>query len=411
MELYLAILKLFLVDSTLRHKFHSSVDLDFLRKHFPEVYRLFVVIEKEEGQLTGADLLALVLRHYPQSDQGLYSTLLNRILTSDANPEHVSNYLQSCRVRVEAFKTGSKFIDFAEGKTNDVVKVFQQAKDFLGVQEEPTEGFADDEFISFDLERLEKQVFSEGGLNWRLTSLNRSLGPLRRGNMGFIFARPETGKTTFLASEVTYMAQHTDRPIIWFNNEQPGDEVAYRLYSSCLGVSVATVRADKPRAQKAFYERTKGNILLKDKGHITRGDVERIVSKAKPSLILFDQLDKIQGFDADRDDLHLGAIYQWARELAKDYAPVIGVSQADGSAGGIKYLNMEHVANAKTAKQAEADWILGIGYTYGDAANIRGFSICKNKLLGGDQTVGELRHGRWETLINGDIGRYTDLAE
>lgn len=409
MELYLSILRLFCLDPNLRKKFQSSVDLDFLRKHFPEVYRLFVVIEKEEGPLTGADLQALLYRHYPQTDKGLAGELFQRLEGIKAAPEKVTNYLQSCRERTEAFRVGVELLDFAEGKSNDVEKLYQSSQSFLSVREQKI--VQEEEFVTDDLERLEKEVFSEGGLNWRLTSLNRALGPLRKGNMGFIFARPETGKTTFLASEATYMAEHSDRPIVWFNNEQPGNEVKYRLYSACLGVPVKVIRENKPRAQKAYLERTRGNILLKDKGHITRADVERIVSATKPSLIIFDQLDKIQGFDADRDDLHLGAIYQWAREIAKDYAPVIGVSQADGSAGGIKYLNMEHVANAKTAKQAEADWILGIGVSYSDGPNIRGFSICKNKLLGGDQSVPELRHGRWETLINGEIGRYSDIKE
>jgi replicative DNA helicase len=410
MELYLAILKLFVKDQELRRKYFGSVDLEWIRKHFPEVYRIYAVLEQEQGALSRADLEALLYKNYTNSDKELYDGLFNRIESMDADPNKLVEYLHSCRVKTEAGKAAFALLDYAEGKSTDLVKVYQSSQDFLTTRDEVLSE-EEDEFVSFDLDKLEKEVFSEGGLKWRLTSLNRSLGPLRKGNMGFIFARPETGKTTFLASEITFMAEQTDRPIIWFNNEQPGNEVAYRLYSSCLGVSVANVRQHKERAQKAFYERTRGNILLKDKGHITRVDVERIVRKTNPSLIIFDQLDKIQGFNADRDDLHLGAIYQWARELAKDYAPVIGVSQADGSAGGIKYLNMEHVANAKTAKQAEADWILGIGYTYGDSPNVRGFSICKNKLLGGDQTVAALRHGKWETLIDGDIGRYIDIKE
>ena len=64
-------------------------------------------------------------------------------------------------------------------------------------------------------------------------------------------------------------------------------------------------------------------------------------------------LDKIKGFNSDRDDLKLGFIYQWARELAKQYCPVIGVSQADGTGEGKKWLTMDNVSGAKTSKQAK----------------------------------------------------------
>lgn len=71
---------------------------------------------------------------------------------------------------------------------------------------------------------------------------------------------------------------------------------------------------------------------------------------------------------------------------------------------------MAHAANAKTSKQAEADWILGIGFSFNDHYNVRGLSVCKNKLLGGDESVPEMRHGQWEVLIAPEIARYVDTA-
>lgn len=73
-------------------------------------------------------------------------------------------------------------------------------------------------FVTDDLEYLKEHTVSKKGLPWRLESLNRSLGSLRGGDFGFVFARPERGKTTFLASETTYMAQFAEGDVIWFNN-------------------------------------------------------------------------------------------------------------------------------------------------------------------------------------------------
>lgn len=157
-------------------------------------------------------------------------------------------------------------------------------------------------------------------------------------------------------------------------------------------------------------QKTKGKIKLYDSSQIHRRTVEKICKQLKPSLIIFDQIDKIQGFDADREDLHLGAIYMWARELAKEYAPVIGVCQADGTGEGVKWLTMSNVANAKTAKQAEADWIVGIGKVHDNGyENVRYLHASKNKLIGDEDTDPNQRHGKREVLIKPQVARYEDI--
>jgi len=71
---------------------------------------------------------------------------------------------------------------------------------------------------------------------------------------------------------------------------------------------------------------------------------------------------------------------------------------------------MDNVSNAKTSKQAEADWILGIGKTHDPAMqDVRYFNISKNKLAGDDDSDHALRHGRAEVLIKAEIARYEDI--
>lgn len=167
---------------------------------------------------------------------------------------------------------------------------------------------------------------------------------------------------------------------------------------------------NREQSKKLYKDLTGDRVKIVDKANIYKQDVERICERMQPALIVFDQIDKVKGFNADREDLRLGSIYQWARELAKTYCPVIGVTQADGSGEGKKRLTMENVANAKTAKQAEADWILGIGkvndpgYEY-----VRTLHLSKNKLAGDECTIPELRHGTRDVIIDPIIARYEDV--
>lgn len=265
--------------------------------------------------------------------------------------------------------------------------------------------------VTNDLEVLINEIKSEQGYRWRLDCLNKSLGSLRAGDFGFIFARPETGKTTFLASECSSFLEHTEKPIIWLNNEEQGHKVMLRVYQAFFGLTLEQLMNNIKRYSHEFKERIGDRFRLFDSATIHKSNVESIVKELQPGVVIYDQIDKIKGFSSDREDLRLGSIYQWARELAKGSHAAIGVCQADGTAEGVRYLTMEHVANAKTAKQAEADWILGIGKIHDDGAeNVRYFNICKNKLMGDSDSISDLRHGKFEVLIEPRIARYKDIV-
>lgn len=203
---------------------------------------------------------------------------------------------------------------------------------------------------------------------------------------------------------------NSEGPIIWFNNEEQGAKVMLRIYQAYFGVTTAQLMASPKKYRDRFVAEVGDRFYLIDRAILTRGFVEKVINQLNPSLVVYDQLTKIKGFKADRPDLILGEIFQWARELAKGSHAAIGVSQADGTAENVRYLTMEHVANAKTAVQAEADWILGIGKVH-DMEKARFLNISKNKLLGDKDSIPDLRHGRFEVLIEPTIAQYQDVLK
>lgn len=348
---------------------------------------------------------------YPDCDRELYLGLFETLTETVLDPSVGVGILKQIKRRQQALRLSDAALKFATGYAD--LSAVHDSVTFL--EEDDDEDLDEIETVSDDLEFLLAETVQRPGLRWRLTSLNRSLGSLRKGNFGFVFARPETGKTTFLSSEITFMLaqlKEDDGPIIWFNNEQPGNEVMLRVYQGYFGVTLEQLLANPKRYAQEFQDRARGKFKLIDRANIDRAFVEKVCKRFNPSLVIFDQIDKIKGFAADREDLLLGAIYIWARELAKTYCPVIGICQADGTAGNQKWLTMEHVSNAKTSKQAEADWILGIGAVNAEGAeHTRYLNISKNKLLGDPDTMSDLRHGRFETYIEANIARYVDLVK
>lgn len=338
----------------------------------------------------------------------MYSLLFKRIREADADPSLVEGYLGKLRESTLAHKVAGIALEVYEGR-----KPISELQDVLKEIDAPNPLEEEQKFVTSDLRELYDQHAAKPGLRWRLLSLNLSLGSLRKGDFGFLFARPETGKTTFLASEITHMATQLsgeDGPILWFNNEEQGTKVMRRIYCAALGITERELFADIEGNRQKYKELVKDKILLIDEASISKSFVEKIMEQYKPSLAIFDQGDKITGFDADREDLVHGKNYQWQRELAKTYCPIVGVCQADGTGEGVKWLTMKHVANAKTAKQAEADWILGIGRSNDEGMEyIRYLHASKNKLSGDLDSDPAMRHLRTEVIIKPDIARYMDV--
>lgn len=397
-----ALLKV-LLDKDLYLLYRMSIKVDD-DKDLQTLYRLLDKLKDQVESPTFDDYKAFVLSHV--ADLDLYGAILDEVSKTDVSKETAQILLRQFQEQSLGRRVALAAIDVSEGKKDiaEVIALLDKSREDL-----PQEQI---EFITTDLEELYETHIKKHGLRWRLQTLNRVFGSLRKGDFGFIFARPETGKTTFLASEATYMATQlcdADGPIIWFNNEEDGKKVQTRIFQAALGVTFHDLFADRTANHARYLATTRDKIKVVDAPTIDRNRVDRICKELNPSLIIFDQLDKVHGFVGDRDDLRLGATYQWGRELAKTYCPVIAVSQADATGEGKKWLTMDNVANAKTAKQAEADWILGIGATHAEGFEyIRHLHASKNKLTGDEDSDNSLRHGKVDVLIVPEIARYKD---
>lgn len=365
------------------------------------------LIESHQRSISPEEYIASInsaLDTFKFKDKEIFEQALNIIFDANVQDDIIQDILKSIRKQELAEKLGMVSFEYLEGtkKLEDISNIYDQLTEDVEIK-----GL---QFATDDLEELYQHNLKEPGLRWRLQCLNRMLGSLRKGDFGFVFARPETGKTTFLASEVTYFAEQAKSPILWFNNEEGIWKVTYRCFESSLGMPMDELNKDRENAQRQYRERTKGNIKFIDSASLHRREIEHYCDQYAPSLVVIDQIDKLTGFTADREDLMLGRVYQWARELAKKHCPVIGICQADGSGDGVKWLNMGHVANAKTSKQAEADFIIGIGKTFAeDEEFLRYINISKNKLTGDPDTDPNRRHGKAVVRIRPDIARYEDL--
>ena len=408
------IIKLFCNDKDYYNKYYKYINLNYIKVNYSNHYKLFISIDsyynnyKDRNSITKQELETEYNSNYylQEQERKELHELVNRIEEQElTNIEQLKDLLTEHKRRALAGDVARIALDVEDGNA-DMDTLMTKISE-LDIAEPDSD---DVDFVNMDLEYLFEQQAQNPGLRWRLDWLNKSLGSLRKGNFGFVFARPETGKTTFLASEITHMIKQTDGDILWFNNEEDGKAVAFRIYQAYFGQTLQQLRQTKASNNGIYKEEVGNRIKLLDTVDSSNYKrIEEIIKASNPALIIFDQIDKIKGFKADRNDLELKQIYQWAREIAKAHAPVIAISQASGEAEGKLWLTMDMVDSSKTAKQGEADWILGIGKEQDNTSRMRYFNITKNKLVGDEDTLPDMRHGQGQILIKPEIARYEDI--
>lgn len=273
-----------------------------------------------------------------------------------------------------------------------------------------TDQFLEGENVSID--DIEEQLAEQADcqkFEWRLNELQISLGSIQQGDFIIVGARPDSGKTTFLASEVTFFASQLEpgQCILWLNNEEMLSRVKGRQVQAALGWKYSETRKDLAITKAEFVKALggPGRLVTYDNSSMTISDVDRAVARYKPSMIIIDQLWKLGGYEKESTSEvdRFARIANHLRSLAKEVGPVIVTSQLDGSADGEKWPGMNTIYNSKTAVQGEADAIIMIGIDLGTSVVHRYIKAPKNKLPFGQH---KYRNAAWIVDIDAEHARY-----
>jgi replicative DNA helicase len=339
-----------------------------------------------------------------------FEAVLSNVFSVDADEDQRNNIMQWL-AEVEMVTAMANMAE--EHNQGDLEDAFSRATAIIDTYRKRID-VKYDRWIDTDIRELLKADMYDEGIAWRLTCLNNSMRKLRPGDFGIIAGRPDKGKTTFIASEVTWMASQLppDKNVLWLNNEGPGERIVPRLYQAALGMSVAALSAIAPsgEAEKRYVEIVgrRDRIRVQDIHGKTNGQVEMMIEDSNPGIIIYDMIDNISGFGGEaRTDLALEKMYQWARERSVKYGAIgFATSQISADGDGQMFPTLAMLKDSKTGKQGACDFQLMIGASNEPTlANSRYISLPKNKL----RRVGGVSDPRCEVHFDGVIGRYTDV--
>jgi replicative DNA helicase len=372
-------------------------------------------------------------RHPNMKDEqfALYSAIIAKSM-EDVAPE-IEQGLLARLVAAEAAANVTTLLE--RWNAGDEVNLFTELANNVEKFEQQLNRKVKNPQVLDPIEDLLKAEEDDRGLHFRLPCLNRHLKPLRAGDFGLIAARPDKGKTTFCASELTFMAAQVDalypdetRSILWFNNEGPGRNIVMRNFQAALNATTEDlVKLSNTPADPGFEKyKTKvrqdyaaalggrpGVLRVFDIHDMWNHEVEDIMKAHRPALVLFDMVDNIKfGGDTNnngqRTDQLLEAMYQWVRMMGvKHDCAMLATSQLSADADGLSYPTLPMLKDSKTGKQGAADIIITIGALNDPVLeNSRYIGTTKNKRV----RTGKRGSPQQEVFFDSQRGRYKEAV-
>lgn len=309
-------------------------------------------------------------------------------------------------------EAGRKIATFGIHLSEGYSDAFQQLTDFLQESTGAITGTSFDENELYsettkDIDELLQVYDDKNRFKFNIKALDEAVPGIGRQEFGVIFATPETGKTAFIVSICCAPNGfcYQGAKVLYLGNEESTKRTMLRAIQACSGMTRDEVRAD-PDTAASYFAAIRNNIIMKDIQEMSLEEVEQVISRYEPDVVILDQADKVSisgKYDATHERLRV--LYMRLRELAKKHdCALLAVSQASNDAAGRTRLSPHMLEGSKIGKFAEADLIIGIGKqestSLQDEDHTRYLTIGKNKISGAHPTV--------LAMIRPHISRYVD---
>jgi replicative DNA helicase len=354
-------------------------------------------------------------------DLAVYGHLFNQVCGEDVDPAIAEGLMRRLVEAATAYDVASLIEKFNAGEEVDLragLTGYLDQYDAQIIRKVKNPQVLD------PIEDLLKAEEDDVGLHWRLGCLNRHIKPIVPGDFIVVAARPDKGKTTFGASELTFMAAQVDklwpgerRSILWFNNEGPGKRIVTRCFQAALNATieelVALSNAGTIRSKYAEAMGGRGGTLRIFDVHGMRNDeIEEIIDQHRPALCLWDMIDNVSfagmGLNnGQRTDQLLEAMYGWVRMMGVKYeCGMMAMSQISADGDGLQWPTLPMLKDSKTGKQGAADVIITLGAVNDpQLASSRYIGTTKNKKV----RTGVPASPMAEVQFIGDRGRYVEI--
>ena len=384
-----------LLKSLLSSEFYSQNKGMVKTSIFDDTYsKLYKTIEHSHSKyahdLTVEDISAIWSVNNPTATRAEHEIFQDALVevgsSTPVSPDVAKDVIEKLWVQESFREIAQLSLNASEGSLDIITKIYEKI-------EKVKQGLvAEDDLgdpVTDDIHDLLASASDAARWPFNIETLTRHVYGIGPSEFAIVFARPETGKSSFgvsLAAAPGGWCQQGAR-VLMLGNEESMKRTRLRAIQAWNGWSPKEVET-RPDEAIARFSAIKDRFIMKDVQEWDFNKVDRYITRFKPDIVIVDQLDKVN-IDGTYNSSHekLREVYRRAREMAKRHeCALLAVSQASADAEGRTRLDFSMMENSKTGKAAEADLIIGIGKhgqsDDGEPDTMRFLNISKNKLSG-----------------------------
>lgn len=188
----------------------------------------------------------------------------------------------------------------------------------------------------------------------------RLQGGVFRQSQVCVFARPNTGKSTFCINTAVALAKNGYK-VLYITNEEPVRVVVAGCIARFVNKSHVEVLQDPRRYHSAAVEAGLGNISFREFWPGTVPDIKRVLDIVKPDVLVLDQLYNMALQSKEGAVQAFGTFSSILRSIAKEREIIsIVVTQAGESAEKKMILGQADIEWSNTGVCAQMDLMIGI---------------------------------------------------
>jgi len=242
--------------------------------------------------------------------------------------------------------------------------------------------------IAPDLEEIFEARKAENRISMTPKVLNDQLeGGLLPGHHVVLYAVTDLGKTLFALDQARHFIE-CGKKVLYVHNEDPLSDLIERFLVTFLKRDKWTIRKHYKKAQKVAEAKGWDNMIWAELLPGTFPEIESLIQKHKPDILMVDQIRNIETGDKD-GVVRLENAATGMRNLGKKYNIVsISITQAGDSADGKAILGRGDIYGSNVGIPGTTDLMLGIGATVQQEIDgIRTLSFAKNKVSGNKSPI------------------------
>jgi len=367
-------------------KAKALVTKDMFDKKFKTIFDAVMHYHtKYEGDLSKDNLLLVHKNLYPAMPDSTREAVEEAIKSIpdevDGDPKFVMDTLTEFWRREMARQVGETAIDIWNGESSNFGDLRQMVDQIIN--QDSVTGILSMQREETDVETLFLEFEEEPDFPFPLTTLQDEIAGTYRGNLGIVFARPESGKSSFCAF-LTAEAIRRGHTVGYIMNEETAKRMKTRILTSYFNVHKDNYQESLEEMKTVYKKDIEDKLFMMDSVGSEISEVDQFTKLNKIDLLFIDQLDKVKvNGEFGRGDERLKELYVNAREIAKRNSCMVwAVSQASYDAHNRQFLDFAMLDGSKTGKAGEADIIIGIGKNPGEDDDTRFLCVSKNKITG-----------------------------